>query len=163
MPVTAVLFWQVVLAVHIAAVVITFGVMFAYPVISLFAVQLDPRAMPWYHRMRVLLGQRLISPGLVLVLAAGIYLASDLHQWKLFYVQWGIAIVVIVGGIVGAFLTPRERKLAELAEREVAASGSGTVTWSAEYEALSKRVMMVDSFVLVLILVTVYVMTIQSG
>jgi hypothetical protein len=154
MLVTAVAAWEVVLAVHIAAVILTFGVIFAYPVIYLFAAQLDARGMPWYYRMRALLGKRLISPGLLLVLVAGIYLASDLHQWKLFYTQWGIAAVVVIGAIEGGFLGPRERKLAELAERELN---------GAEYRALSKRVLMVDSLVLVLVLATVYVMTVQAG
>ncbi|HEY5318250.1 MAG TPA: hypothetical protein VIJ20_09730 [Solirubrobacteraceae bacterium] len=167
MLVTAVVFWEVILAVHIAAVLVTFGVTFAYPLIYLFAAQLDPRAMPWYYRTRRLLGQRLISPGLVLVLAAGIYLASDLHQWKLFYVQWGIGIVVVIGALSGAFYAPREKKLAALAERDIAGAGAGpgpaAVSWSAEYLSLARRVAMVDWFVLALILITVYVMTIQAG
>jgi hypothetical protein len=154
MLVTAVAFSDVVLAVHIAAAIITFGVIFAYPVIYLAAAQLGPQAMPVYYRMRVLLGRRLISPGLVLVLVAGIYLASHLHQWKLFYVQWGLAMVVIIGGIGGAFLTPRERKLAGLAERDIN---------GAEYQALSKRVLMVDALIIVLVLATVYLMTVHAG
>lgn len=158
----AVAFSDVILAVHIAGVLIAFGVMFAYPIIYLFAAKRDPRAMPWYYRTRVLLSQRLISPGLVIVLAAGIYLASDLHQWKSFFVQWGLAVVVVLGGIGGAFMTPRERKLAELAERDVAAAGAGTVSWSPEYQALSRRVEQVDAFVLVLILITVYVMAVRA-
>jgi hypothetical protein len=161
--VTAVVFSDVILAVHIAAVVLTFGVIFAYPVIYLAAGQLDARAMPWYYRIRVLLGRRLISPGLLLVLAAGIYLAAHLHQWKHFYTQWGVAVVVVIGGIGGAFLTPREKKLAELAERDVAAVGGGAVTWSAEYRALSRLVAIVDALLLVLILATVYVMTVHAG
>ncbi|MDQ6778938.1 MAG: hypothetical protein M3071_22565 [Actinomycetota bacterium] len=154
MLVIAVHFWEVVLAAHIAAIVIAFGVIFAYPVIYLCAAKLGPGAMPWYYRMRVLLGQRLISPGLVLVLTAGIYLATYFHQWKHFYVQWGVAVVVVIGGIGGAFLTPREKKLAELAERDIS---------GAEYKVLSKRVLIVDSLVLVLILATVYLMTVQAG
>ncbi|HWC86743.1 MAG TPA: hypothetical protein VG388_09400 [Solirubrobacteraceae bacterium] len=151
MLVPAVAFSDVVLAVHIAAVILTFGVIFAYPVIYLAAGALDPAAMPWYYRIRALLGRRLISPGLVLVLAAGIYLASDLHQWKHFYTQWGVAMVVIIGAIQGAVLAPRERKLADLA------------LGGAEYRALSRRVLMIDSAVLVLILATVYVMTVHAG
>lgn len=154
MLVTAVAFSDVVLAVHIAAVLITFGVIFAYPVIYMAAGRLDGRAMPWYYRVRALLGRRLISPGLLLVLVAGIYLASDLHQWKHFYTQWGIAVVVIVGGIEGGFLGPRERKLADLAERDI----DGT-----EYRGLAKRVVLVDSLVVVLVLATVYLMTVHAG
>jgi uncharacterized membrane protein len=151
---TAVAFSDVVLAVHIAAVIITFGVIFAYPVIYLAAAQLGPQATAVYYRMRVLLGRRLISPGLVLVLVAGIYLASHEHQWKLFYVQWGLAMVVIIGGVVGAFLTPRAKKLAELAERDVS---------GAEYRSLSRQVVTVDALVLVLVLATVYLMTVHAG
>jgi hypothetical protein len=163
MLIATVRFSDVILAVHIAAVLITFGVIFAYPVIHLFAIGRDPRAMPWYYRTRALLSQRLISPGLVLVLAAGIYLASKLHQWKFFYVQWGLAMIVIIGAIGGAFLTRREKKLAELAERDIAAAGGGAVTWSAEYQALSKRVAMVDWLLLALVLVTVFLMTLHAG
>jgi hypothetical protein len=154
MLVTAVAFHDVVLAVHIAAVLITFGVIFSYPVIYLAAARLGPQTMPAYYRIRALLSQRLISPGLGLVLVAGIYLASDLHQWKHFYVQWGVAMVVVIGAIGGGFLTPREKKLAQLAERDI----TGT-----EYQALSKRVLMVDLLVLVLVLATVYVMTVHAG
>jgi hypothetical protein len=154
MLVSAVAFWEIVLAVHIAAVVIAFGVIFAYPVIYLCAAKLGPGAMPWYYRIRTLLGQRLVSPGLVLVLAAGIYLASCLHQWHFFYVQWGLAIVVVIGGIQGAFVTSRTKKLAELAERDIS---------GAEYQALSRRVIIADVLVLVLVLVTVYLMTVQTG
>jgi hypothetical protein len=154
MLVTAVAFHDVVLAVHIAAVLITFGVIFSYPVIYLGAARLGPQTMPAYYRIRALLSQRLISPGLGLVLVAGIYLASDLHQWKHFYVQWGVAMVVVIGAIGGGFLTPREKKLAQLAERDI----TGT-----EYQALSKRVLMVDLLVLVLVLATVYVMTVHAG
>jgi hypothetical protein len=154
MLVTAVAFSDVVLAVHIAAVIVTFGVIFAYPVIYLAAAGLGPQAMPVYYRMRALLSRRLISPGLGLVLVAGIYLASDLHQWKHFYTQWGVAIVVVVGAISGGFLAPREKKLAELAERDV----NGV-----EYQALSRRVVMVDALLLVLVLATVYLMTVKAG
>jgi hypothetical protein len=160
---SAVAFSDVILAVHISAVMLTFGVIFAYPVIYLLAARLGPASMPAYYRIRALLGQRLTAPGLLLVLAAGIYLASDLHQWKHFYTQWGIAVVIVIGGIGGAFLTPREKQLAALAERDVAAAGGGTVTWSAEYTALSRRVVAVDVLVLVLVLATVYLMSVQAG
>jgi hypothetical protein len=147
---TSVVFWQVILAVHIVAVVITFGVLFAYPVIYLFASKLDPAAMSWYYRTRTFLGRRLVSPGLLLVLVAGIYLASKLHQWHFFYVQWGLAIVVIIGGLQGAVLSRMEKTLA--------GNASG-----AENQALSRRVMVVDALILVLILITIYLMTIQAG
>jgi hypothetical protein len=159
---TAVAFWQVALAIHIMAVVVAFGVTFAYPLIGAVAARMDRRAMPWYHRTQELVGKRLITPGLAVVLVAGIYLASKLHQWSFFYVQWGLAVAIILGALAGVFFAPSERKLAELAERDVTAAGDGEVQWSAEYEALDGRVALVGAAANVLILVTIYVMTVQS-
>ncbi len=158
----AVAFYQVVLAVHIMAVVVTFGVIFAYPLIQLVGDRLDPRAMPWYHRVQRVIGQRLISPGLLVVLLAGIYLSSKLHQWSHFYVQWGLAVAVVIGGLGGLFFSPNERRLAELAERDLEAAGGGEVAWSQEYLALRRRNALVGMGAAVLVLVTIYVMTVQA-
>jgi hypothetical protein len=91
--------------VHIAAVVVAFGVTFAYPLFVLAGARLDPSAMPWFHRMQQLIGRRLINPGLGVVLLAGIYLASYLDKWHAFYVQWGIGVVIVLGALEGAFMT----------------------------------------------------------
>jgi len=162
MPVTAVMFWQVVLAVHIVAVVAAFGVTFAYPLFGAVGARLDPRAMPWFHRMQAVIGRRLISPGLGVVLLAGIYLASHLHQWKAFYVEWGVGVSLVLGAIEGAFMVRSEARLGDLAERDVAAAGSGAVKWSAEYESLVRRVAAVGAGMSLLVVITVYLMTVQA-
>jgi hypothetical protein len=157
------MFWQVVLAIHVAAVVIAFGVTFAYPIFGAVGTRMDPRAMPWFHRMQHLIGQRLINPGLLVVLVAGIYLASKLHQWSQFYVQWGLGAAIVIGALEGAFFSPRDKKLAELAERDVAAAPmGGEVKWSAEYLSLVKQVATVGALTDLLILVTIYLMTIRA-
>jgi hypothetical protein len=160
--VTAVAFSQIILAVHIAAVVVAFGATFAYPLFAAIGPRLDARSMPWFHRMQEEVGRRLISPALAVVLAAGIYLASDLHQWSRFYVQWGIGAVVVLGAVGGAFFSPNERKLAELARRDVEAAGGGDVDWSVEYRARARREMTVGLAYGVLVLVTIYLMTVQA-
>jgi hypothetical protein len=159
----AVTFFQVALAIHIMAVVAAFGVTFAYPIIQAVGIRIDPRAMPWLHRVQVELGRRLIMPGLAVVLVFGIYLASKLHQWSTFYVSWGVVVVVILGAMGGLFFTPRERRLAELAQRDIDASGSGEVTFSPDYRALSRRVAIGGAFCNVLILATILFMTLQTG
>jgi hypothetical protein len=160
--VQAVAFWQAVLAVHILAVVAAFGVTFAYPLFALVGARLDPRAMPWFHRMQQLIGRRLTNPGLAVVLIAGIYLASDLHQWKSFYVGWGLAAVVVMGALEGAVMIPGEGKLAELAERDIAAAGAGSVKWSAEYEAQRNRLGAFGTLQGVIVIVTTYLMSVQA-
>ena len=156
---TGVLFWQVVLAIHIAAVVITFGVVFSWPIFVIYGNRLDRRAIPWFHRMQQAVGRRLVNPGLVVVLVAGIYLASKLHYWHFFFTQWGIAVVVVIGGLEGGYIIRQEGRLADLAERDLAAGGE---QWSPEYQALARRVGAVGLVMYALILITIYVMTVQS-
>jgi uncharacterized membrane protein len=157
------LFWQYILAVHIIAVVVGFGMIFAYPLLGVAGEHLDPRAMPWFHRMQSMLTQRMINPGLLVVLIAGVYLASKLHQWGTFYVQWGLVITVVLGALFGAYFIPNERKLAEIAARDVAAAGDGAVQWSPAYQNLRARVASVGMLASLLVLITIVLMTIQAG
>jgi hypothetical protein len=154
-------FAQFVLAVHIVAVVVAFGVTFSYPLFFVVGMRLDPRAMPWFHRMQQAIGRRLVSPGLGVVLIAGIVLASDEHQWKHFYVQWGIAAVIVLGALEGAVMTRNEGRLAEIAERDVAAAGAGQVTWSAEYEALGRRTGTIGALMGLIVVLTIFFMALH--
>ncbi len=164
----AVTFYTFALAVHIAAIVIAFGVTFAYPVMYAVGIRAEPRSMPGLHRIQDSVGKFVISPFLGLALLAGIYLASKLHSWSDFYVQWGLAVIVLLGGLGGAFFAPRERRLAELAERDLSAagdggSGGGGFAFGAEYKALRLLVFRVNLLANVLVLLTIYFMTAQTG
>lgn len=161
--ITAVTFYTVVLSVHVAAIVIAFGVTFAYPVMYSFGQRTEPRSMPGFHRIQDQVGKRVISPFMALALLCGIYLASKLHAWSDFYVQWGFGVIIVLGALGGAFFAPRERKLAALAERDVAAAAGGEVTFSEEYKALRRLVFRVNVLGNVLILATIYFMTAQTG
>lgn len=156
-------FNDVAIAIHVMAIVVAFGVTFAYPIIFTVGKRLDPRAMPWMHRMQVEIGRRLITPGLVVVLGFGIYLASHEHQWSKFYVGWGLAVVLVIGAMAGMFFAPRERRLAELAERDIASAGAGEVKLSAEYESLAAQVAIGGAFADLLILATILFMTLHTG
>ncbi len=155
----AVSFHQLVLAVHIMAVVATFGALFAYPVALSAGRRLDPRGLPLLHRAQRMIIQRLVNPGLLLVLVAGIYLAADASAFSTFYVQWGFIAVVVLGGITGGYLAPREGRLAELAERDLADGGA----LGSEYDGLSHQVNAVSALASVLVLATILVMTARLG
>lgn len=157
----AVFFWQVVLAIHVIIVVAAFGALVAYPLIVVAAERLDRRSAPVLHRVRAVIGRSLVNPGLLVVLAAGVYLAADLHQWHEFYVQWGIAAIVVLGGLEGAFVIRQSANLAELAQRDVDAAGGGEPQWSAEYVAARGRSDQVNALMAVLVLVTVFFMVVQ--
>ena len=163
----AVTFYTFVLAIHIASIVIAFGITFAYPVMYAVGIRSEPRSMPGVHRIQDSVGKFVISPFMGLALLAGIYLASKLHSWSDFYVQWGIAMIVILGALGGAFFAPRERRLAELAASDIAAadqtSPGSSIVFGEEYKRLRLLVFRVNVLASVLILLTIYFMTAQTG
>ncbi|MDE3069889.1 MAG: hypothetical protein KGJ43_04085 [Acidobacteriota bacterium] len=160
----AVSLFEVVLAVHVVAVVAGFGVTFAYPILVTAIARADSRALPALHRAQHAVGTRLISPALAVVVACGIYLASEMDAWGTFYVQWGLGASVVLGALGGMFFAPTERRLSRLAARDVAAcAGAEAVVMSEEYEALSRRLAMGGAFGSLLVLVTVFLMAVRAG
>jgi hypothetical protein len=155
----AVSFSQVALAVHIAAVLVAFGVTFAHPLMVILSERIDRRAIPWAHRLEQALGRWLVNPGLTLVLIAGIVLASDEHKWHSFFVQWGLGVTIVLGGLEGSFMIPQSGKLAQLAERDLA---TGEAAWSDEYRQRRQRVTAVGALMSGLVLITVYLMTVHA-
>jgi hypothetical protein len=167
----AVLFVQVILALHILAVVAAFGVLFAYPIFMTIGARLDPHAMPWFHRMQQAVSRWLINPGLLLVVIFGVILASKYHAWHAFYVQWGIGAAVVMGALEGMFMIPRQGRLAELARRDLEAAagrdggqpGVAVVTRSPEYETVFRQVSIGGMALSVIVILTVYFMATQAG
>ncbi len=158
-------FYDVVVFLHIAAVVIAFGVIFTYPLIVPFARRHDARALPYLHRIQGHIGKWVISLGGTLVLLAGLYLAIsgdggfDFGDW---WVGFGLLSILLILGLGGGFFAPTERRLAELAERDVAQAGSGPANMSAEYEALLHRWQIVVNAMCGLVLLTVLLMVLGA-
>ncbi len=167
MPPVAASFTDYVIAVHVLAVVAGFGVVFAYPLLFAAAARSDPDVTPWLLRSRQRIGRYLVNPGLLVVLIAGIYATSSEHVWSAFFVQWGFAAVIVIGGIEGALIIPRAGRLAVLAERDLAAAvvpGGGqraSATWSDEYLA-GYRVLAVAGTVTQLIIVLTVVFMVAN-
>jgi Predicted integral membrane protein (DUF2269) len=154
-------FYDVVLGVHIMAVVVAFGVAFAYPIMFGMGARYGPRSLPLLHRIEYTIERYLMNPGLLVVLLAGIYLASKGHHWSEFFVQWGLAAVVLLGALVGAVMIPTAKRAELVAERDVKASGEGEPQMSGEYQALVKRLSIVGSLLSTLVLVTILFMAIK--
>jgi hypothetical protein len=159
----AVALWEVVLALHIIAVVIAFGATFAYPVLLGVVTKSDTRALPALYRALHAISQRVIMPGLAAIVVFGIYLASHLHLWSSFFVQWGLGVAIVIGAVEGAYLGPRERRLVEVADRDLAAAGDGPVTASAEHDALVRRIGAVGALMDLLVVLTIYFMVAHTG
>jgi uncharacterized membrane protein len=164
-----VMFWQVVLGIHILAAIVAFGVMFAYPILFAAAARTDPEVTPWLLRSRQRIGRYLVNPGLLVLVVAGIYLASKLHQWGVFYVQWGLGAAIVIGAIEGSVVIRRSGTLATIAERDLAATAvpaggrRTSATWSPEYTAGSRALWGGGLLLEVLVVITVFFMAIQLG
>ncbi len=154
-------FYEIVLAVHIAAVVFAFGATLAYPVLLGTITKADSRALPALYKALHAISTRVIMPGLTLVLICGVYMATDAKLWSEFFVQWGVAVVVVIGAVEGVFLSPNEKRLCAVADRDLAASGEGAFAPSAEHDALVKRIGAVGALMDGLVLLTILFMAIK--
>lgn len=159
----AIYFYDVVLAVHIAAIVVAFGVTFAYPLMEAVTSKANPRAMAGYHHAQAVVGQKIIAPAGGLALLAGAYLATDRDLWSKVWVTIPLIILVALLALGGAFFGPNEKKAAELAERDIAAAGEGEVVFSDEYKAIRAKVAMVGAIGSVAVLVAIFFMTAKPG
>lgn len=151
--------YDFVLAVHILAVVIAFGVVFAYPVIDTQLKRAHPTDLDSLHRLHLVLHRSVITPAMVVVLLAGLYLALDRFSLGDPWISATFAILVVLFGLVGAVLTPADRRLAELAERDAKASTGP----STDYEAEARRAALFGSIALLLVVVAIVLMSTKPG
>ena len=112
----AITFYDVVLWLHIMAVVVAFGGTFAYPLSLAYVRRIPLGERASFHRMQALIGQRLIGPASVVILLAGAYMATDRDLWSEVWVTVPLVILIVLGALGGAFFGPREEKLAAMAE-----------------------------------------------
>lgn len=157
----AVTAYDVVLAVHIMAVVFAFGATLAYPVLLGTIGKADSRALPALYKALHAISVRVIMPGLTVVLICGIYMASDHKLWSTFFVQWGLGAVVVIGAVEGMFLSPSEKRLVQVADRDLAASGDGAFVASAEHDSLVRRIGAVGAGMDLIVLLTILFMAIK--
>lgn len=155
--------YEVILAVHIIAVLLAYGLPLAYPLMLPYLRRNHPRSMPGVHDVQHRLNKLLTGPGTALVLGAGIYLTADADAWDEPWVGAGFLAIIIIGA-VGGWVVGATAKLSELATTDVAASGlDGPVAWSAEYEALYHRYEKVEKLLGLVVLVTVFFMAAKPG
>lgn len=153
--------YEVVLAIHIMAVVVAFGVTFAYPILFTLVVRHNPREAPLLHRIEYTVERLLVNPGLLLVILAGIYLASKGHHWSEFFVQWGLAVAIVIGGLVGAVTIPASKRAEQLAARDLGAGDGEAIEMSTEYRAVVRRLWIVGGLMSTLVLLTILFMVIK--
>jgi uncharacterized membrane protein len=160
----AILFYDVVLSVHIMAIVVAFGVTFAYPILGIYVTREHPRFLPALHAAQERIGRYLITPAATVALLAGFYLASDRDYMGKVWVIVPLIILIALLGLAGAFFGPSEKRASELAARDVAAAGpDGPVSFSPEYTPLAGRTAKVGALASLSILVAIFFMAAKPG
>jgi hypothetical protein len=151
--------YLVVQSVHIMAVVAAYGLPMAYPMLLPYLRRRHPRSVPGVHDVQHRLNIRLTGPGTVLILAAGIYMASKHHLWGETWVAVPVAIIAVIAVVGGAVIVPSSRRMSTLARADVDAAGAaGAVAWSNEYRRVYARYMAAEVFLGVLVLVAIFFM-----
>jgi uncharacterized membrane protein len=146
----AITFYDTVKWLHVTAVVVGLGGAFTYPLWFHYLADAPTDQRAFFHRTQASLGRYLISPGLLVIILTGAYMASDRDLWSKAWVTVPLVIALILGGLAGAYFAPRERRLAELAG-------------GAQYQALFAQVRAVTWVVLALIAVAAFFMVTKLG
>ena len=156
--------YNLVLWIHVAAVVIAFGAPFIYPLILARITANNPEALPGVYNAMVHAGRTLISGAYLVLFLAGAYLATDGDLWSASWVSASLLILIVVIGLSHGVSLPTEKKLSAMASEELAARGAGgAITFSAEYEQSYRKLNVVGAITNVLVLIALLLMVIQPS
>ncbi len=149
--------YKIALFLHILAVVLAFGPTFGYGI--LFSVLPDhPRATPALLSGIQRIDRYLVTPGMVIVLLAGVYLmiaSDDAWDGSEAFITVGFIAIIALFGLQHGFFRPQTAKAKELAERDLKAGD----TLSAEFEAVSQRLGTVGPIAGLIVVITIFFMS----
>ena len=151
--------YDVSLFLHITAVVIGLGSTFVEGLTFPVAMRLDPRHLPYKHRLQLAIHRFLTLPAPVVVLATGFYQVAELDaDLGDVWLSGALAIVFVLAGLIGAYFIPEDRRLEAMVTRDIATSGSGAVTLSDEYRRRVRIEAALGGFASLLVIAAVYLM-----
>jgi uncharacterized membrane protein len=160
----AVTFYDLSLFLHITAVVVGFGATFAESIMFPVAMGLDKRHLPYVHRLQLAINQWLATPALVIVLATGFYQVAD-RDWDFgdFWLSGTMTIVIVIGGLLGAYFIPADRRLGPMVQAEIDAAGDGEIVLSEKYQRAARMEGIVGTITGLLLVAAIYLMVTKPG
>ena len=146
--------YKIALFLHILAVVLAFGPTFGYALLYSVMPQF-PRATPALLAGVHKIDRYLVNPGMVVVLLAGIYLLAD-GPWEAgdTFISVGFLAILALFALQHGFFVPQQRRLTELAERDLKAGD----TLSDEFMSLSERIGRVGTAAGLIVVITIFFM-----
>jgi len=149
--------YSVGLFIHVLAVVLAFGPTFGYGFFIGYADTNAPAAVPAIHRAIRMTNLYLVTPAMIVVLGAGIYLMAKGDWGNQSWITVGYIAIIVLFGLVHGFFNPRTKKAIELSERDLAAGGQ----LSAEYSRISAQMARVGQLAGLIVAVTIFFMVVQ--
>jgi uncharacterized membrane protein len=150
--------FSIALFIHVLAVVLAFGPTYGFAFFVGSAEQSEPRGVPAVLRGILQIDRYLISPGLIVILLAGIYMLIDAdisagESW----VTIGFIAIVVLFGMAHGFFRPNTRRALELAERDL---GAGDALGD-EYLAFAKKLETGGKVAGAIVAITIFFMVVQ--
>jgi uncharacterized membrane protein len=141
--------------IHVTAALVGFGATFAEAVTFPVAMKLDKRHLPYVHKLQLFINQRLATPALAVILITGIYQVSE-GNWSFgdMWISVTFLIVIVLGGLLGAYFVPTDRRLFDQITKELADTGEP----SKEYLAEVRREGVLGAITGILIVVALFLM-----
>jgi uncharacterized membrane protein len=141
--------------IHVTAALVGFGSTFAEAVTFQVAMKLDKRHLPYVHKLQLFINQRLATPALVVILVTGFYQVSE-GNWSMgdAWISLTLLIVIVLGGLLGGYFIPTDRKLYDQVSKELAAGGE----LSQDYLAAVRREGVFGAITGVLIVIALFLM-----
>lgn len=152
--------YNISLWLHISSAVVGLGATFALAVGFPLALRLDAKYLPFVHHLSMEVTRKLASPALLLLIITGIYQGVDAKVMDEPWIGITFAIAIVLGGLQGAYFVPTDKKLAALAEKELA---DGSTTLSEDYQRQAQREGGIGALAGLLIIVAVFLMVIKPG
>jgi uncharacterized membrane protein len=148
--------------IHVTATVVGLGSTFALAVAMPLALRLgEPRYFPFVHHISLEVTRKLASPALVVILITGIWqaLEGDISLGEP-WISASFVIVIALGAMQGAYFAKTDRKLAKLAQDELA---SGATKLSESYMRQANREGGIGALAGLLIVVAIFLMVTKPG
>lgn len=143
---------------HVLAVVVAFGATFAYPVFLAAAERTSPQSLPAIYSAIMRADRLLVTPGMVVLLLAGIYLVSD-SGWSFGepFISIGFLAIIVLFGMAHGYFLPRNRRALALAERDLKDGGE----LSDEYREVSRQIARGGMIASAVVVIAIFVMVVK--
>ena len=154
----AVTFYNVVVWLHVSAVVLAFGPTYAFGLYIALAQRKYPRAMPAIIESQIAISRSFVTLGGILIFITGMYLAGDVWEFSDFFVIWGLLAIIALLGLAHGFFIPNDQRALRAAKRDIETAGPGEVEFSGEFNEISGRSARMGPIAGLLVILTIYVM-----